>query len=117
MLPIVARYRCPPPDAETVKTILQLATYLSVNPSACDSADGIAHWWLPDLATDAAGRAALDAGLEFLQHSGLLDCVRAADGRARWRRSDADPAFDARVRAALAAAAPAPGGGPGGAVH
>lgn len=112
---IVARPNCPPPDAETVTTILQLTTYLNANPQACDSADGIARWWLPDLPAGAAGQAALQAALEFLQAVGLVECVRAADGRARWRRTDADSDLVPRAQAALAAAATRPG--TGGQVH
>ena len=112
----MARSNRPAPDAETVTFILQLTTYLSANPKACDSPEGIARWWLADVVADAAGRASLQAALDLLEGAALLERLSATDGRARYRRVDALADFAARVQDLIAGAGGA-GAGAGGQVH
>jgi Fe2+ or Zn2+ uptake regulation protein len=61
-----------------------LVSYLLTHPAACDSADGIAHWWF-DL-EDGVSPNELQRTLESLIERGLLESSCAADGRVRYRR-------------------------------
>ncbi len=71
-----------------------LVRYLIANPHACDTAEGIARWWL-------AGRPlsldALRGTLGRLAHEGVLEELRAADGRLRYRRLATDDRLHALV--------------------
>jgi Fe2+ or Zn2+ uptake regulation protein len=63
----------------------KLSRYLRNNPLACDSAEGIARWWLGgDTPVDDA---VVKRALEQLQASGVVEVLTAADGRVRYRRA------------------------------
>lgn len=79
---------------DVMTTVQMLARYLRAHPHVCDTAEGIAHWWLMDLAPPTVVEEALDW---MVQH-GVLEPLPAADGRTRMRRV-ADPALDAQLDA------------------
>ena len=59
-----------------------LALYLRAHPFACDSAEGIQHWWLEtEVAMDN-----LMAALEWMRAHQAIEELRAADGHVRYRR-------------------------------
>ena len=56
---------------------------LADNPLACDTADGIARWWLS--ARQAATPAEVDAALASLEARQLVERVVGRDGRVHFR--------------------------------
>ena len=80
---------------ESHAAIRALARYLRDHPNACDSADGIRRWWLPDGLAVRADE--LEKALTWMKQQGLIDETVAADGRVRFRRC----ASDAQLAAAL----------------
>ncbi len=81
---------------ESHAAIRALASYLRVRPNACDTADGIRRWWLPDGLAPTADE--LEKALTWMKQQGLIDETVAADGRVRYRRC----ASDAQLEAAAA---------------
>jgi hypothetical protein len=60
----------------------ELAAYLRAHPFACDTAEGIRHWWFEtEVAMDE-----LMAALEWMRLHQLVEALGAADGRVRYRR-------------------------------
>ena len=59
-----------------------LAVYLHAHPFACDSAEGIGHWWFE---TEVA-MVDLMAALEWARLHHLIEELKAADGHVRYRR-------------------------------
>jgi hypothetical protein len=72
----------------------RLACYLRENPLAGDTQEGIAQWWL---GLDPSSLELLDRALHWLTCVGILEAVRAADGRVRYRRVSLTAAVDARL--------------------
>lgn len=62
-----------------------LARYLRANPSACDSAAGIACWWLPQELE--ATELELLPLLEELEQRGVIEQLVTADGHRFYRRT------------------------------
>lgn len=90
-----------PSDPAAVSHVAcRLARYLRANPLAGDTKEGIAQWWLgfASVPVDVVERA-----LALLQEAGVLETVRAADGRVRYRRVSADAEGDARLDRFIAA--------------
>jgi hypothetical protein len=82
---------------ELTAAIKALARYLRANPLACDSATGIAQWWLKpgeEVSMDVLARA-----LEWLKETGALEESTGADGRVRYRRRGDDSVLDLAVAA------------------
>jgi hypothetical protein len=71
-----------------------LIAYVSANPMACDTEDGIARWWLSDCRQSSRDVA---AALGWLVRTGLLQTVTAADGRTRYRRIATDDSLKAAL--------------------
>lgn len=65
------------------EVVAALALYLAANPHACDSAEGIARWWLMDQG-DVAQE--LRGALDWMVRHGYLQVQTATDGRSRYRR-------------------------------
>lgn len=81
------------PDS-SMKLVARLCRYLRENPQACDTPEGMARWWLGG--DTAAGRE-LQRALDWLERAGLIEPLRAVDGRTRYRRSAQDAPSDARL--------------------
>lgn len=82
-------------DEDEVRRIVRsLAHYLRRHPSACDSAQGIAQWWLPE---DDASMETLEHALAWLNRHGVLDATAGGDGRMRYRRRCDDAELDAAL--------------------
>jgi hypothetical protein len=73
-----------------------ITAYLTDHRDACDSLEGIARWWLPP--DTACRQAAVVDALEDLRTYGLVQEVRAADGRIRYRRPTSRRLGDAEYR-------------------
>jgi len=63
----------------------KLSRYLRDNPLACDSAEGIARWWLG--ADGPLDEAIVKRALEQLLAEGVVEVLHAGDGRVRYRRA------------------------------
>lgn len=70
----------PNPDAEVEGIARDLEMYVSLHPTAADTADGIARWWLDRREQPALSR--VEAALEMLVNRGLLARTSLPDGRA-----------------------------------
>ncbi len=79
-------------DAFTKRVVRALALYWCENPFACDTAEGIRHWWLsPD---EAVSTEQVNRALAWLCDQALVERLLPADGRGRFRRaSGADAAL------------------------
>ena len=62
----------------------QLSAYLTRNPEALDTAEGIGQWWLP---VEPADAEALATALNRLVERGILEWESGADGRLRYRKA------------------------------
>lgn len=67
-------------DAEVEGIARDLEKYISLHPTAADTADGIARWWLERPERHALSR--VEAALESLVTRGLLARASLPDGRA-----------------------------------
>jgi hypothetical protein len=70
--------------ADRDAVVTALSEYLRRNPQACDTLDGIAHWWLGGewrQQTEVVQQA-----LDELEGLGVIERVEAGDGRVRYRR-------------------------------
>ncbi len=75
-------------NSRSQTTLLALAAYLSANPYACDTSEGILRWWL-----DERQEAVMDELMDALGHmkrAGIVEEIVAADGRRRYRRIASD---------------------------
>lgn len=70
-------------DPEDASVLDALRRYLSDNPQACDSVDGISRWWL----RGAFGKQQVERALQQLLADGFLIRHSATDGRIRWRKA------------------------------
>lgn len=100
-------------NPDTAHTVQQLSHYLWRHPHACDTAEGIARWWLLGVRTPTPLPVVVSA-LDHLLALGLLQAHRAADGRVRYRRPAADAAQDAQLQSLAGTPSRA---GPSGASH
>jgi len=86
---------------DDVSALVRLLTrYLRDNPLACDTAEGIARWWLASVAP-VDSRVLMNA-LDRMRATGAIEMLKAADGRVRYRR----PADESSDPSAPAAADP-----------
>jgi hypothetical protein len=84
-------------EDEVTAIVRSLARYLRAHPLACDSASGIAQWWLqPD---DDVSMDALMRALDWLKRCDVVEDTAGSDGRTRYRRRCDDQALDAAVAA------------------
>jgi hypothetical protein len=76
----------------------QLSRYLRDHPDGCDTADGIARWWIN--ADDAAVPIALiETTLEWMAQCQLMEALHAADGHVRYRRAGGAADIDGKLAA------------------
>ena len=77
------------PDDPDVKAIVRaVASYLRVNPNACDTADGIQRWWLLTQPEYPMSKVVL--ALDWMVRRSVISVSSAADGRRRFRRNSTD---------------------------
>jgi Fe2+ or Zn2+ uptake regulation protein len=74
-------------------TVSALARYLRANPHASDTVEGIRLWWLAPGVEITMEQ--LQTVLGWLQEQGVVEELRAADGRRRYRRIGGDAQLDA----------------------
>ena len=74
-------------DAEVEGIARDLEKYVSLHPTAADTADGIARWWLDRPEQPALTR--VEAALESLVTRGVLARASLPDGRAVYSTSTA----------------------------
>ena len=77
-------------------TVRALARYLRSNPQASDTAEGIRLWWL-DPGVEITMEQ-LQTAIDWLQEHGIVEELRAADGRRRYRRIANDAQLDGVLR-------------------
>jgi hypothetical protein len=75
-----------------------VARYLRDNPLASDTAEGIAHWWLPAGTTNGE---TLQQALSHLIALGAVEAVNASDGKVRYRRATGGAEIDALLDGVL----------------
>ena len=92
----IANDPTPMDENEVTVIVEQLAQHLRLHPLACDSADGIAQWWLPP---ESASGQALEHALAWLVCQGALVEIVGQDGRRRFRREGDDQVLAAAVSA------------------
>ena len=71
-------------NARSQNTLQALAGYLSANPHACDTSEGILRWWM-DERSETVMNELMDA-LGHMKRMGIVEETVAADGRRRYRR-------------------------------
>jgi hypothetical protein len=81
-------------EDEVTRIVRSLAQYVRAHPLACDSAQGIAQWWLPD---DDTSMDALERALAWLTRHRVLEATAGGDGRTRYRRRCDDAELDAAL--------------------
>jgi hypothetical protein len=74
-------------DREILAIACALARYVSVNPLASDTPEGIYRWWL---GRDGWSMDNLLRALSWMKEQGLMEEQVALDGRTRYRRSAKD---------------------------
>lgn len=82
-------------EDEVAAIARSLVMYLRTYPLACDSAVGIATWWLGpryDVQMNVVVRA-----LDWLKEKALIEEISGADGRIRYRRCGSDALLDAAL--------------------
>ena len=84
-------------DRKVVDIVRRLAGYLDANQYACDTAAGIARWWLR---IDPEDTVYVQQALAWLKAHELIEELAAADGRLRYRRLGTSERF-ASVMAGL----------------
>jgi hypothetical protein len=67
-----------------MRLVRVISRYLRINPLACDTSEGIARWWL---GTERVAEGDLAAALTYMEHKGIIEARKAADGRIRYRRA------------------------------
>lgn len=84
-------------DDDDVEALVQmLSRYLHDHPFASDTPDGISAWWLQR--SWHVHETAICAALARLVCAGLIEEMRAPDGRVRYRRVQTDDAVAALRR-------------------
>lgn len=75
-------------DAPAKAAVRELSLHWCRNPLACDTAEGIARWWLR--ANAGLTVENVTVALAWMKRRGLVEELQAADGRVRFRRTDGD---------------------------
>ncbi|GLQ45834.1 hypothetical protein GCM10007862_08850 [Dyella lipolytica] len=82
------------PEESVSDVVRRLARYVRANPLAGDTTEGITQWWL---GLTPASVERVERALASLQATGLIEAVRALDGRVHYRRVSPDADTDARL--------------------
>lgn len=72
-------------DVERVAEAIR--AYLAKHPDAADSVEGVARWWLPVIGL-LADIESTEAALVLLARRGLVQRLRAPDGRVMYSRAE-----------------------------
>lgn len=87
-------------QASVSEVVRRLACYVRANPFAGDTKEGITRWWL---GLTPASDDLVESALAALVGAGLIEAVRAIDGRVRYRRVSPDARTDAQLDRLIAA--------------
>lgn len=88
-----------PAEHRDVLTIAQqLARYLRDHPDGCDTAEGIARWWMDPLEATVP-EVMMEAALAWMTACQLMETLHAADGRIRYRLASDAADIDAKLAA------------------
>jgi hypothetical protein len=82
------------PEESVFDVARRLARYVRANPLAGDTTEGITQWWL---GLTPASVERVERALASLQAIGLIEAVRALDGRVHYRRVSPDADTNARL--------------------
>ena len=74
-----------PSDADAEKVAREILAYLARRPNACDTLDGILHWWLPRIRLEDATET-VERALVLLEQQALIDCVPVPAGAVMYCR-------------------------------
>jgi hypothetical protein len=85
----------PPPDDEVERIALQVERYATLHPTAADTPEGIARWWIADHGAFELKR--VEAALELLVQRGRLLRQRLPDGNALYLSARRNPANPGRI--------------------
>ncbi|MFG6413330.1 hypothetical protein ACG02S_05400 [Roseateles sp. DC23W] len=78
--------------------VSHLSRYWRQHPDACDTAEGIARWWI-DVEPQPVPATLVEGALGWMSACGVVEALQAADGRVRYRRVSTDAALGARLDA------------------
>jgi hypothetical protein len=73
-----------PADFPVEDVVLELERYIAMHPTAADTADGIAQWWLDGRKTDPG---TIETALEILVRRAVLQRTAQPGGRSTYRRA------------------------------
>lgn len=71
-------------DTRVEQIAAAIESYLSINPSAADSATGIAQWWLPSVGVEGA-LDEVEQALALLQVRHVMEGVQVGERQRFWR--------------------------------
>lgn len=86
--------------SDLLNLVRMLARYIRDKPYACDSAEGILRWWLPD--GHNFNEEEIEMALDWMAENNLILQTVAADGRVRFSRVASDARLDAILNPANA---------------
>lgn len=84
------------PDVMTI--VSHLSRYWRQHPDACDTAEGIARWWI-DLEPQPVPAALVQGALGWMSACGVVEALHAIDGRVRYRRAGTGAELAAKLDA------------------
>lgn len=74
-----------PSDADAEKVAREILAYLARRPTACDTLEGILHWWLPRIRLEDATET-VESALVLLEQRALIDRVSVPAGAVMYCR-------------------------------
>jgi hypothetical protein len=72
------------PDSGIARAVAAIESYVAAHPAAADNAQGVAHWWLPEMGVDLPVEIVRRA-LELLWQRGALERNVLPDGGVVYR--------------------------------
>lgn len=87
-----------PMDPDVMTIVSHLSRYWRQHPDACDTAEGIARWWI-DLEPQPVPATLVEGALGWMSACGVVEILQAIDGRVRYRRAGTTDALTAKLDA------------------